>query len=75
MLCSQIFLMYIYIIAGRSSNIQSSRLTSGPRFIWPVTVWKIKHFSLCDGPTVEEIQSFGPVNQDGGEQGQVYQPG
>ena len=25
--------------------------------------------------TVEGIQSFGPVDQDEGEQGQVYQPG
>lgn len=28
---------------------QSSRSTSGPRFIFPVTVWKIKRLSLLDG--------------------------
>jgi hypothetical protein len=30
-------------------NVQSSRSTSGPRFILLVTVWKIKRFSRRDG--------------------------
>lgn len=31
------------------SNLQSSRSTSGPKFIFPVTVWKINLLSLLEG--------------------------
>ena len=31
------------------NNVQSSRSTSGPKFIFPVTVWKINRFSRREG--------------------------